>query len=191
MESSLVRACSWMVAALLVASCAEEQRPRPRAPRARLVRAPDPAPGPARREVAHGDARSVLLALRRVYFALDEATLPEPSRTALAEAAERLRALADVKLAIEGHADERGTNDYNLGLGQRRSRAVFDHLVRLGIGPEHLEIISYGEERPAAVGSSADTWSRNRRVEFSLLRGDVQLVLEDGVRVSDRGQPLP
>ena len=191
MGMSLARPCSWMVAALLVTSCAEQQRPRPRIPRPTSVRPPDPMRGPVRREVAQGEARAVLLALRRVYFALDEATLPEPSRTALAEAAERLRALADVKLAIEGHADERGTSEYNLGLGQRRARAVFDYLVRLGVGPERLGVISYGEERPAAVGSGSDTWSRNRRVEFSLLRGDVQLVLEDGVRLSDRGLPLP
>jgi len=180
-----------MVAALLLASCTEGQRPRPRVARPNLVRPPDPTPGPPRREVAQGEARAVLLALRRVYFALDEATLPEPSRAALAEAAERLRALGDVKLAIEGHADERGTNEYNLGLGQRRARAVLEHLARLGVGSERLEVISYGEERLAAGGHDADSWSRNRRVEFSLLRGDVQLVLQDGVRVSDRGLPIP
>jgi peptidoglycan-associated lipoprotein len=173
---------------LVVAGCANERIPRPRAPRSESRETPAPA-GP-RREIARGSERAALLALRRVHFALDDATLPPPSRGALSEAAEHLRGL-DVSLAVEGHADERGTTDYNLALGQRRADVVTGYLENLGIASERLRGVSYGEERPAAEGSDPDTWSRNRRVEFSLLRGNVQLVLEDGVRLSDSGRPMP
>lgn len=172
---------------IVLAACASERIPQPRTPRAQTREAPGAG---LRREIATGEERAALLALRRVYFALDDARLPPQSREALSEAAEHLRDL-DVSVAVEGHADERGTTDYNLALGQRRADVVTGYLEDLGIPSERLRGVSYGEERPAAQGSDPDAWSRNRRVEFSLLRGDVQIVLEEGVRLSDRGRPMP
>jgi peptidoglycan-associated lipoprotein len=68
-----------------------------------------------------------------------------------------------VSLTIEGHCDERGTRDYNLGLGERRAVAVKDYLVSLGIDTRRVTTVSYGKERPAVIGSAETAWSQNRR----------------------------
>ena len=72
---------------------------------------------------------------------------------------------------IEGHADERGPDEYNLALGNRRAAMVKRYMVERGIADERVSIVSYGEERPAVAGSSEDAWSRNRRAEFRATRG--------------------
>ncbi|MBI2895745.1 MAG: OmpA family protein [Deltaproteobacteria bacterium] len=141
-------------------------------------------------EVAGEDARVILLSLRRVHFPVDSSTLTEASREALAEVAGKLRDSRSLELVVQGHADERGATEYNLGLGERRSRTVADYLTRLGVEPSRLGIVSLGEEQPLAGGHDRESWAANRRVDFVLLRGDVQLVLEDGVRVTDDGRPL-
>ena len=75
----------------------------------------------------------------------------------------------DVQIQLEGHCDERGTNEYNLALGERRAKAVFDYLVSLGASPSQFSMVSFGEERPAASGSNESAWKQNRRVEFTRL----------------------
>ena len=71
-----------------------------------------------------------------------------------------------VTLTIEGHADERGTREYNLALGDRRANSVRDYLIALGIDPNRLTTISYGKERPSVLGSNEDSWAQNRRGVF-------------------------
>ena len=71
---------------------------------------------------------------------------------------------------VEGHCDERGTNEYNLALGDRRSRAVRDYLVALGIGSNRIETISYGEEKPVCAEKTEECWAKNRRAHFVVLR---------------------
>ena len=66
-------------------------------------------------------------------------------------------------MTVEGHADERGTREYNLGLGERRANSVKDFLVAMGIGPNRIKVISYGKERPAALGHNEASWGQNRR----------------------------
>ncbi|MBI2898272.1 MAG: OmpA family protein [Deltaproteobacteria bacterium] len=144
-------------------------------------------PTPARTELAQGDMRDVLLSLSRVHFALDSEELPPPSRDALDQAATKLREHPEVALFIEGHADSRGAPEYNLALGQRRGSTVANYLVRSGVGGDRLSVVSYGEERPLADGEDQAAMARNRRVEFRLMRGEVQLVLEEGALVNDRG----
>jgi peptidoglycan-associated lipoprotein len=73
-----------------------------------------------------------------------------------------------VTLTVEGHADERGTREYNLALGERRANSVRDYLVALGINPARLSTVSYGEERPAVLGSSESAWAQNRRGVFAV-----------------------
>ena len=75
----------------------------------------------------------------------------------------------DIRVQLEGHCDERGTNEYNLALGERRARSVLNYLLRLGASPEQFSIVSFGEERPVALRQNETAWQKNRRVEFTRL----------------------
>ncbi|MCB9684623.1 MAG: OmpA family protein [Alphaproteobacteria bacterium] len=107
----------------------------------------------------------------RVHFATDSALLDPEARAALAANAAILLDHRDVRVEVQGHADERGTVDYNLALGQRRGRVVIDELVARGVGPARLALVSYGEERPLVAGGGESVWAENRRAEFRLLTG--------------------
>ncbi len=104
--------------------------------------------------------------LSSVNFGYDQATLSSEARQQLAANAEWIRGNSDVTIQVEGHCDERGSIEYNLSLGERRAKAVKNYLVSLGVDPARLTIISYGEEKPLARGSSEDIWARNRRANF-------------------------
>ncbi|MCA9569672.1 MAG: OmpA family protein [Myxococcales bacterium] len=99
-----------------------------------------------------------------MYFELDAAGLSTSARSALDAALPCLQRQSQIRL--EGHADERGTTDYNLALGQRRALAVQDYLVSRGIPPHRLPVVSYGEERPADASHDEAAWAKNRRVEM-------------------------
>ena len=100
-----------------------------------------------------------------LYFDFDLSSLTPQSRAALTRIAAALRTTSsDVR--VEGHADERGTREYNIALGERRAKAVADFLVLQGVSASRIETISYGEERPAASGTGDRVWSLNRRVEI-------------------------
>jgi len=101
-----------------------------------------------------------------VYFDYDESSLSEETRGRLARNAELLKAQAQFMVTIEGHADERGTNEYNLALGERRANAVRDYLSSLGVGGDRLRTISYGEERPVCTTTDESCWSQNRRAHM-------------------------
>ena len=98
-----------------------------------------------------------------IYFNLDDSTLSDESRERLARNAELLRAQPQFQVTIEGHADERGTNEYNLALGERRANAVRDYLSSLGVDGGRMRTLSYGEERPVCTTSEEGCWSQNRR----------------------------
>ncbi len=99
----------------------------------------------------------------RVFFAFDRFDLNEASRATLEKQAAWLAKYPTVTITIEGHCDERGTREYNLGLGERRANATKDYLVALGVSPNRVKTVSYGEERPVAVGSNEAAWAQNRR----------------------------
>ena len=99
----------------------------------------------------------------RVFFATNKSTLTTASRDTLRKQAAWMRKKADLTFSIEGHADERGTREYNLALGERRANAVKDYLMTYGISGNRLSVISYGKERPVNSGSSPLAWSQNRR----------------------------
>lgn len=139
-------------------------------------------------EKAEGDMLDVLIALRRVHFAFDSSELSEDSRAALAEAGKKLATRPDVHLYVDGHADERGTGEYNIALGERRARAVVEYLTRMGVSPDNLHAVSFGEEKPIAAGSDSMAHAKNRRVDFRLMRGDVRLVIEEGTVLDDSGE---
>lgn len=100
------------------------------------------------------------------YFAFDQSTIKEDGKKALKAHAKYLAANSSAKVALEGHADERGTIEYNLALGERRSMSVRAYLMANGAKAEQLKVVSYGEERPAVMGSSEDAYAKNRRVEI-------------------------
>lgn len=99
------------------------------------------------------------------YFEFDKAVLRSDARAALDTHAQRLRG-SDRQIRLEGHADERGTREYNMALGERRANAVKEYLTLQGVNGNNLEVISYGEERPAQLGSDEQSLSLNRRVEM-------------------------
>ncbi|MBB3062755.1 peptidoglycan-associated lipoprotein Pal [Microbulbifer rhizosphaerae] len=99
-----------------------------------------------------------------VYFDFDQSLLKPSTRELLIQHADRMRGNTSGTVRLEGHADELGTREYNLALGERRANAVRDFLVLQGVDPSTLEVISYGEERPAQTGSSESSRAMNRRV---------------------------
>lgn len=115
-----------------------------------------------RGDVGSGDARG----LRTIYFDFDRYSLRDDARRALDANAETLRSNPNMNIVIEGHCDERGTDEYNLALGERRAQAAREYLVRLGIDASRISVISYGEERPVAPGHDEESWALNRRGEF-------------------------
>ena len=99
----------------------------------------------------------------RVFFATNKSTLTTASRDTLRKQAAFMRKKKDLTFTIEGHADERGTREYNLALGERRANAVKDYLMTYGISGSRISVISYGKERPVNSGSTPLAWSQNRR----------------------------
>ena len=99
----------------------------------------------------------------RVFFATNESILTTASRETLRKQAEYLRKNSSMNIVVEGHADERGTREYNLALGERRANAAKDYLMTYGISASRISVISYGKERPVDSGSNTLAWSKNRR----------------------------
>jgi peptidoglycan-associated lipoprotein len=99
----------------------------------------------------------------RVFFGFDQYNLTAEARSTAQRQAEWLNANPSVTVSIEGHADERGTREYNLALADRRATALKNYLVTLGVSSSRVETISYGKERPVALGHNDEAWSQNRR----------------------------
>ena len=99
----------------------------------------------------------------RVFFATNESILTTRSRETLRKQATWLRKNSDINVVLEGHADERGTREYNLALGERRANAAKDYLMTYGVSASRMSVISYGKERPVDSGSNPLAWSKNRR----------------------------
>jgi peptidoglycan-associated lipoprotein len=130
---------------------------------------PEPAPSMAQEPepVIMGTPDFDVSMMTDVFFAYDRSDLTMESRDRLAANAKLLKSWK-AGVVIEGHCDERGTNEYNLGLGERRANAVKSYLVSLGVDASKIRTISYGEERPFARGHNEDAWKLNRRAHFSL-----------------------
>ncbi len=99
----------------------------------------------------------------RVFFDLDEYNLKASAQATLQNQAAWLKRYSSATITIEGHCDERGTREYNLGLGERRANSAKDYLVSLGVSSNRIKTVSYGKERPIAFGSNEVAWSQNRR----------------------------
>jgi peptidoglycan-associated lipoprotein len=146
-----------LVLALALSACANNPRPDADLANSKYGNAP---PGSARDFVVNaGDL---------VYFSTDSADLTSEAQQTLANQARWLKQYAQHTITIEGHADERGTREYNIALGAKRAQAVRDFLARNGVSPSRLRTVSYGKERPVAVCNDISCWSQNRRAQTVL-----------------------
>jgi len=149
-----------LASALAVAGCAkkapEQLPPTPQG----TVEQPQTS-GPTPGSQAH--FASVMRGADTIFFDTDEYGIDAEDQAALRQQAEYLRQYPNIRATIEGHCDERGTREYNIALGERRANAARNYLVSLGISADRLTTVSYGKERPVAVGSNENAWAQNRR----------------------------
>ena len=139
--------------------------------------APKAAPAPTTEQTAGGmDADSSTVAatvqrqLEKVYFDFDSSALTDSARQTLTADAALLVRNPGVKLRVEGHCDERGSDEYNLAIGQQRAKAAAQYLKALGVDGQRISTLSFGKERPADPGHDEAAWAKNRRDEFIVVR---------------------
>ena len=105
----------------------------------------------------------------RVYFAFNKYNIESQYDAVLSRDADLLKQFPAIRVRIEGNCDDRGTQEYNLALGERRARAAYDYFVNQGVNPGQLEMISYGKENPAVLGTGEAVWAQNRRDDFRVI----------------------
>ena len=147
----------------LAAGCSHEQKVT-KTPEQPVVQAPAPTPPPPKQEQPVQEAS--YKQDDAVYFDFDSALLRDDARPMLQQLAEKVKANPRAKIRIEGNCDERGTQEYNLGLGAHRAEAAKKYLQSLGVPASRIETVSYGAEKPKYQGHDEDTWSKNRRDDF-------------------------
>lgn len=150
-----IRFLSVVAGSLLLAACASAPQESGDASGTGSTTTTGPVPGSAADFIAN--------AKDRVFFAFDRSDLDEAAVKTLMAQAAWLAANPSVAVTIEGHADERGTREYNLALGERRANSVVQFLVAQGIAADRMNVVSYGKERPAVLGSNDLAWAQNRR----------------------------
>jgi peptidoglycan-associated lipoprotein len=168
------------VLAIGLVACGKDAPP-PQAPRPATPATPPPAPPPPstgdvvpqqneydRLKGMSSDEIDRMGLLPDVRFDFDSADIREQDRQTLAKNAETLKKFDYLRVTVEGHCDERGTVEYNLALGERRSKAAYDYLLQLGVPAARLKTVSYGKEVPVCREASEDCWARNRRAKFTV-----------------------
>lgn len=152
--------------ALALGACKKEP-PEIAPPPPQDVSTPTPTPAPAQSQAPQPGSQShfssAMAGADTIYFDTDQSNIDNEDSAALRRQAEYLLQYTGARATVEGHADERGTRDYNLALGERRANAAKNYLVSLGVPESRLRTVSYGEERPVATGSNEQAWARNRR----------------------------
>ncbi|MEQ8747991.1 peptidoglycan-associated lipoprotein Pal [Pyruvatibacter sp.] len=151
-------------AALLLAACSSD----PEQPVVQTTTQPTAAPsGPT-----PGTQQDLVVNVGdRVFFDTDQSSLRADARATLQRQAAWMNQYPDVRVNLEGHADERGTREYNLALGARRANSAKDYLVSLGVAPSRIQTISFGKERPVALCSDESCWAQNRRAVTIVTQG--------------------
>lgn len=167
----------WLMIALLLVipvllftvGCQKKAVTQAKAPAPAPAAAPAPAPAPTPGKApapAAPPAASAMIMQEDIYYDFDKSTLRPAAQDDLMKKAAWLRANPNAAVTIEGHCDERGTNEYNLALGDRRADSAKSFLVDLGIAAPRLTTVSYGEERPVCSQHNEECWSKNRRAHF-------------------------
>jgi len=155
-----------LVAAIALAGCAKKDAPADLPPQPDNIGNPTPTPGGASNVPVPGSNADFLAQMNGrnvIYFDTDKYDIDATDQAALRAQAEWLQRYPGKRASIEGHADERGTRDYNLALGERRANSAKNYLVSLGIDAGRLNVVSHGKERPVALGSNEQAWAQNRR----------------------------
>src|SRR3989338_8727446 len=177
-RTGLVMAVMGLTAVLALSGC--PKTPKTATQTAAIPEAPPPAPPPpvveeVRPPVVAEERRpepppveSKAVALADVYFEFDRAEIPPAARSGLEENAKWLNGHPSATIRVEGHADERGTNEYNLALGERRAQAVKRGLAAMGVPAARLSTVSYGEEQPACRDHRESCWQQNRRAHLAV-----------------------
>jgi len=160
---------------LVTGACTNKRKPLVEGPSTAIEQGPDdPNAAPGDVELTELPAMQADLVAKAgsdtVYFGTDEYALDEQSRATLAAQAKWMFANPDVRASIEGHADERGTREYNMALGERRANAARDYLLSQGVPAARLLVTSWGKERPGALGSDESAWAQNRRAVTVVVR---------------------
>ena len=150
----------------LLAGCASEPKKEEAAP-APKAEAPKAAPAPAQAAVDALDDPASILAKRSVYYPFDVAVVQDADKPVVQAHAKYLSEHANRKVRLEGNCDERGSNEYNLGLGQRRADGVNKMLALGGARADQLESVSYGEEKPRCTDHNEACWKQNRRTDLN------------------------
>jgi peptidoglycan-associated lipoprotein len=153
---------------MLALGACKKQAPEELPPPPQSSVSPAPTPGPANgpQGPVPGTQAHFAQAMQgrdTIYFDTDKFSVDAEGQAALAQQAAYLRQYPNVRATVEGHCDERGTREYNLALGERRANAAKNYLVSLGVPAERITTVSYGKERPVALGSDESAWARNRR----------------------------
>ena len=152
------------VGALALSACKKEAPEELPPPPQTTAPTPTPAPppsGPVPGTQAHFS--QTMQGRDTIYFDTDQFNIDAEDQAALQQQANYLRQYPNVRATVEGHCDERGTREYNLALGERRANAAKNYLVSLGVEANRITTVSYGKERPVALGSNEQAWARNRR----------------------------
>lgn len=172
MRKSLILASAAI--ALTMTACARKQAPPEALPPVTDQGPVDPSVAPGDVELTELPAMQADLIAKAgsdtVYFGTDEYSLDEQSKATLAAQARWMLANPSVRASIEGHADERGTREYNMALGERRANAARDFLASQGVPANRLLVTSWGKERPVATGSNESAWAQNRRAVTVVVR---------------------
>jgi peptidoglycan-associated lipoprotein len=165
------------VAVLVSAACSKKQppvQPQPQAPAPVEQPTVPPSTGPVRDTDAERDAelrRLTAVLEQMVFFDYDDSTIRPDAQEALAAKVPFLRANPSIRMRVDGHADERGSVEYNLALGMRRANAVREYLTGFGLDASRFETYSFGEDHPLVAGTGESAWSQNRRAEFRVTAG--------------------
>jgi peptidoglycan-associated lipoprotein len=158
-------ALAMTVCSMIALSACAKKPPEELPPAPQNTATPTPPPpqqaGPIPGSQEH--FRQVMAGRDTIYFDTDMFNIDAQDQAALREQATYLSQFPNVRATVEGHADERGTREYNLALGERRANAAKNYLVSLGVAADRLSVVSYGKERPVDVGSNEQAWARNRR----------------------------
>jgi peptidoglycan-associated lipoprotein len=119
---------------------------------------------------AAAQAEQLKKGLQTVYFGFDSSKLSDDARNGLVKDADVIKKLGKAKIRVEGNCDERGSDDYNLALGEKRAKEAVQYLANLGVPADRLTSVSYGKEKPAAAGHDEASWAKNRRDDFVVLQ---------------------
>ena len=155
-----------MASALALSAC-KKVAPEDLPPPPQNVATPTPTPGPVTPQGAIPGTQAhfaqTMQGRDTIYFDTDKFDIDSEDQAALRQQAQYLQQYPNVRATVEGHCDERGTREYNIALGERRANAAKNYLVSLGVGADRVTTVSYGKERPVALGSNEQAWARNRR----------------------------